>query len=82
MTSQTVRIIEGGKLVIPAAFRRAMGLQTGDTVVVDLVEGSLRVQPLPAAVKQAQAVVRSFVPQGTALVAELIAERHADAKSE
>ena len=47
---QAVKIIEGGKLVIPAAMRRAMGIARGDTVVVELLsEGELRVRPLASA---------------------------------
>ena len=34
MSSQRVKIVEGGKLVIPAAFRRELGINPGDTVVV------------------------------------------------
>jgi len=45
--AQAVKIIEGGKLVIPARMRRAMGIERGDTVVVELLaEGELRVRPL------------------------------------
>jgi AbrB family looped-hinge helix DNA binding protein len=43
MPAQAVKIIEGGKLVIPAAMRRAMGIARGDTVVVELLpDGELR----------------------------------------
>jgi AbrB family looped-hinge helix DNA binding protein len=46
MQTQRVRIIEGGKLVIPAAMRRELGIATGDTVLVDVAEGELRVRSL------------------------------------
>jgi AbrB family looped-hinge helix DNA binding protein len=46
MTAQRVRIIEGGKLVIPALMRRELGIATGDTVLVDVEDGELRVRSL------------------------------------
>ena len=81
--AQTVKIIEGGKLVIPAAMRRAMGVERGDTVVVELLpEGELRVRSLAAAVKRAQALVRGFVKGETSPVDELLAERRKASESE
>lgn len=82
MTSQSVKIINGGKLVIPAQFRREMGIAAGDTVVVELTGGELRVRSLSSAIKKAQAIVRQFVPENVSLVDELIADRRAEAKGE
>jgi AbrB family looped-hinge helix DNA binding protein len=81
--SQAVKIIEGGKLVIPAAMRRAMGIARGDTVVVELLpEGELRVRPLASAVREAQAIVRKSVGPGRSLANELMRERKRDAARE
>jgi AbrB family looped-hinge helix DNA binding protein len=81
--AQSVKIIEGGKLVIPAAMRRAMGVERGDTVVVELLpDGELRVRSLAAAVKRAQTLVRGFVRGEGSPVDELIAERRAEAERE
>ncbi|MGC9959315.1 AbrB/MazE/SpoVT family DNA-binding domain-containing protein [Roseiarcus sp.] len=81
--SQAVKIIEGGKLVIPAAMRRAMGIARGDTVVVELLpEGELRVRPLASAVREAQAIVRKSVRPGRSLANELMRERKRDAARE
>jgi AbrB family looped-hinge helix DNA binding protein len=81
--AQTVKIIEGGKLVIPAKMRKEMGIGRGDSVVVELLpDGDLRVRPLAAAVKRAQAIVRGFVKGEGSLVDELIAERRAEGKRE
>ena len=74
MTAQRVRIIEGGKLVIPALMRRELGIATGDTVLVDVEGGELRVRSLPQAVARAQAILRRHVPEGVSLAAELIAD--------
>jgi AbrB family looped-hinge helix DNA binding protein len=81
--AQAVKIIEGGKLVIPARMRRAMGIGRGDTVVVELLpEGELRVRPLAAAIREAQAIVRKSVKGNRSLADELMRERKQEAGSE
>jgi AbrB family looped-hinge helix DNA binding protein len=81
--AQSVKIIEGGKLVIPAAMRRAMGISRGDTVVVELLpEGELRVRPLASAIREAQEIVRNSVKRGRSLADELMRERKEDAARE
>lgn len=82
MLSQRVKIVEGGKLVIPAAFRREMGIAPGDTVVVELDEGELRVRSLSSAIRQVQARMRELNPEGRLLSEELIADRRAEAVRE
>ena len=74
--AQAVKIIDGGKMVIPAEMRRRMGIERGDTVVVEMTpEGELRVRPLSAAIKQAQAIVRGFAKNRESLAEALIRER-------
>ncbi|GJE61328.1 AbrB/MazE/SpoVT family DNA-binding domain-containing protein [Methylobacterium trifolii] len=82
MASQAVKIIDGGKLIIPAAFRRKLGIDTGDTVVVELNEDGLHVRSLSSAVRLAQEIVREFVPADVDLADELIAERRVEAERE
>ena len=82
MQPQRVKIIEGGKLIIPAPMRRELGLATGDTVVVEVTDGELRVRSLPAAIARAQAILRRHVPEGVSLVDELIADRRREAERE
>jgi AbrB family looped-hinge helix DNA binding protein len=82
MKSQAVKIIDGGKLIIPAAFRRSLGFDTGDTVVVELDEDGLHVRSLSSAVRRAQQIVREFVPDEVDLADELIAERRIEAERE
>ena len=79
MPSQRVKVVEGGKLVIPASFRRAMGVKPGDTVIVELDQGELRVRSLPSAIEGVQARMRELNPDGRSLVDELIADRRAEA---
>ena len=81
--AQAVKIIEGGKLVIPASMRRAMGIARGDTVVVELLsDGELRVRPLASAIREAQEIVRRSVRRDRSLADELMRERKQDAVRE
>jgi AbrB family looped-hinge helix DNA binding protein len=81
--AKAVKIIEGGKLVIPASMRRAMGILRGDTVVVELLpEGELRVRALGSAIREAQEIVRKSVRRDRGLAEELMRERKQDAARE
>jgi AbrB family looped-hinge helix DNA binding protein len=82
MASQAVKIVDGGKLIIPAQFRRKLGIDVGDTVVVEMDEDGLHVRSLTSAVRHAQNIVRGFVPEDAHLADDLIVERRAEAERE
>ena len=83
LLAQSVKIIEGGKFVIPAHMRKAMGIARGDTVVVELLpEGELRVRSLAAAIKKAQAIVGQSISRNRSLANELMRERKEEADRE
>ena len=81
MTVHHTRMIEGGKLVVPAKLRKELGFKTGDTVLMELEAGELRIRPLAAAIAQAQAIAKRFSPERV-LSEELVAERRAEPASE
>jgi bifunctional DNA-binding transcriptional regulator/antitoxin component of YhaV-PrlF toxin-antitoxin module len=65
--------------VIPAAFRKALGLKTGDEVLLVLEDGELRVVSPRQAVARAQNLVRRYVSRERSLSEELIQERREEA---
>ena len=78
-----VRINQQGRIVIPVECRTAAGLKPGDDLLVEVVgEGELRILTPEQAIKAAQAIVARRVPKNRDLVAELIAERRAEAERE
>ena len=77
-----VKVADGGRIVIPAEFRRSLDLEVGDEVILDLAEGRLVVLTPRQAVKRAQETVRRYVPEGRRLVDELIADRRAEVDRE
>lgn len=75
------RINQQGRIVIPAECRAAAGINPGDDLLVEVVgEGELRLRTAARAIKAAQDIVARYVPKGRDLVAELIAERRAEAE--
>lgn len=83
MTIQAnLTIAPNGRVVIPANMRAEMGLQAGGKVLARLVNGAVILEPIEAAIQRAQDMVRKYVPVGTPLVAELIAERREAAERE
>ncbi len=76
------RLTEGGRIIIPAKYRRKLGLQIGDAVTLRLVDNELRIISRSEAVKRAQALVRKRIPRSRSLVAELHKERSREAANE
>ena len=72
-------IREGGRLVIPAKYRKALGLKSGDEVLLTLEDGEIRVVSTREAVVRAQNLLRRYIPKGRSLSGELIKERREEA---
>jgi AbrB family looped-hinge helix DNA binding protein len=43
------KVVEGGRIIVPAAFRKSMGLAKGDTVFMELHGDELRIRPARSA---------------------------------
>lgn len=83
MTEETrVKISGGGRVVIPVEYRKALGLEEGDELILRLDQGALRLVTNKQAIKEAQAVVRRYVPKNHQLADELIAERRNEYENE
>ena len=70
-----IRLTKNVEIRIPAAFRKAMGINIGDEVVSRMEDNELRITTLKRRIERAQRLVRQHVKAGTSLVDELIAER-------
>jgi AbrB family looped-hinge helix DNA binding protein len=74
-TETRLRVNENGRVVIPASFRKALGINIGDEIVLRIEDDELRITTLKRRLQRAQTLVRKHVKPGTSLVDELIADR-------
>jgi AbrB family looped-hinge helix DNA binding protein len=82
MIQARMKLNENGRVVIPATFRAALGVEAGDELVMELDDKELRISTMKHRIERAQKRVRSYVKPGTLLSDELIAERREAAKRE
>lgn len=76
-----MRVNENGRLVIPASFRKALGIKVGDEVILRIENDELRITTLKRRLQRAQRLVRKHVKSGISLVDELIIERREAARN-
>jgi AbrB family looped-hinge helix DNA binding protein len=77
-----LRVNENGRVVLPAAFRKALNIRPGDHVLARLEGGEVKITTLKHRIERAQRHVRQFVKPGRSLADELIAERREAARHE
>ena len=82
MSSVRVALGKGGTVAIPPEYRQALGLCEGDSVILRLVDGELRLFTPAHGMKRAQEIVSRAIPDDRSLVDELIADRRAEAARE
>jgi len=68
MSPVRARVSASGRLSLPAPFRKAVGLENGGDVVVELNDGEIRIRTVDEVVNRAQALSRQFMagkPEGS-----------------
>jgi AbrB family looped-hinge helix DNA binding protein len=76
------RVNQNGRVVIPAAFRKRLGICVGDELELRIEEDELRISTLRHNIARAQRLIRKHVKRGSSLVDELIAERRQAARDD
>ncbi len=79
--NEAVRVVlsEGGRIVIPASVRKALGVGPGDSLSLRVEDQELRILPQREAVRRAQEIVSKRIAPGRSLVRELREERKREA---
>ncbi len=77
-----LRVTDNGRIVIPAAFRKALGIEIGDEVVLRVQDNELRITTQQRRIQTAQQRAQRHLKSGTSLVNELLAERREAARNE
>lgn len=81
-TEVRLKVNENGRVVIPVEFRRALGVDAGDEVILTWKDDEIRITTMQQRIERAQRRARQYVKPGISLVDELIAERREAAKRE
>jgi AbrB family looped-hinge helix DNA binding protein len=81
-TQARARVNQNGRVVIPASYRKALGIKPGDEVILRMEDDELRITTMKRRIERAQRRVRKYVEPGVSLADELIAERREAAKRE
>lgn len=76
------RVNQNGRVVIPASFRKQLGIRPGDRVVLCIEDDELRITTLKKNLEKARRLIRKHVKPGVSLADELIAERREAARHE
>lgn len=79
---QAAKITQGGRLVIPASIRRALKLEDGSTVMLDLQGRGFTVVPVREAIRRVQDLCRPYLEGAGSLAEELMQERREEARRE
>jgi AbrB family looped-hinge helix DNA binding protein len=82
MSEVRARIGESGRLIVPAGFRKMLGLKIGDEVVMRIEDEELRICGSGQAIRRAQKAVGRYLADDQRLSEVLIAERRAEALRE
>ena len=83
MAEQTrMRVGQNGRMVIPAAFRRAMGIEVGDEILLRMEDDELRITTQQRRIRRAQRRAQRYLKPGASLVEELLSERREAAGNE
>jgi AbrB family looped-hinge helix DNA binding protein len=83
METYTTRLEKSGRILIPAAVRRQLGLSEGSQVLVKVEEaGALQVTSRSQALAKVREEIRKYIPAGEDLAGELIRDRRAEVERE
>ena len=75
----TVVLDGAGRLVLPAAVRKALGLKLGSQMVLSVEGQVVTLTPMREAIRQAQAILAPYRPKdGHSVADDLVAERRAE----
>lgn len=82
MLDAMTKLGEGGRIVVPSAFRKALGIRTGDDLIMVLENDELRIMSPRRAIERARAIVRQYIPDGVQLSETLLEDRRREAERE
>jgi AbrB family looped-hinge helix DNA binding protein len=83
METYTTRLEKSGRILIPVAVRRHLGLSEGSQVLVKVEDsGAFQVTSRSQALAKVREQIRKYIPAGQDLAGELIRDRRAEVERE
>lgn len=76
------KVSGAGRVVLPVELRKELGIEDGADVLFSRTEYGVQISTIDQAIRQAQDLVRRYVPEGVSLVDELHKERREEAARE
>ena len=76
------KIVKGGKISIPATYRKALRLKEGDEIIFNLNNNELTLTPIKTSLQKVREMINQYHIPNVSLVDRLIAERRVEAKNE
>jgi AbrB family looped-hinge helix DNA binding protein len=78
----TIRVADGGRIVIPAEVRERLGMEVGADLILTVEKDHATLMNAKAARRKARERVRRYIAPSVSLSKELMAERKAEARRE
>ncbi len=82
MDRETTHMSENGRIVLPAAIRRAANIKPNEVLTVRFDDEGIHLQTRRQAIKRAQAIVRKYTGGRKGLVDEFLRERREESARE
>lgn len=76
------KIVKGGKVSIPAIYRKSLRLKEGDEIIFSLNNNELTLIPIKTSLQKVRGMINQYHDPNKSLVDKLILERRAKAKNE
>lgn len=75
MNRTPVKISEGGRIVIPSEYRRALGIEVGDELMLHMENGRLILMTRKQAIEYVQEQMSQYSTEGRILSEEVLRDR-------
>ena len=77
-----VNVLPNGRLVLPVALRKQLGVEKGGQLVAEMEGGAVVLSTPDRALDEAGALFRSFLSDDASVADEVIADRRAESAAE